>query len=288
MDNNGPSLTKGLDAIFSLGKTNQVAKNYKLVIEEINVDDLIPAKHQPRLYFNDTELQELAKSIQAQGLLQPVIVRQINEKKYELIAGERRWRAIKLLGWTKISAIIKNVNDEVAAAFSLIENIQRQDLNPIEEAFALKKLHIDFGLTHEEVAERVGKSRSAITNTLRLLNLSSVVQDLLIKNELEIGHARALITLDVYEQEKLTQRIIKEKLTVRKVEELIAKNKLLANTHKNINHDQNKILHWNQILSEKLSKKVKVHLNQKGQGKVVVYVDSTEEVEWLIDYINKS
>lgn len=187
-------------------------------LTSVAVADIVPGRYQPRVQMDEAALQELAESIKAQGVIQPVIVREMGLSQYELIAGERRWRASQMAGLSEIPVVIRSISDEAALAMGLIENIQRENLNPIEEAQGLKRLVDEFGLTHETVAKAVGRSRSSISNSLRLLNLPPPVQDLIYARRLEMGHARALLTLPVVQQLELAQKAAKNGWSVREVE----------------------------------------------------------------------
>ena len=206
-------LGRGLDSLLASGDAGGDDKLTTLDITQIR-----PGRYQPRRVMVEDELRELAESIRAQGLIQPVIVRELGLSDYELIAGERRWRACQLAGLTEIPAVIKAVNDEAALAMGIIENIQRADLNPVEEAQGYKRLVDEFGLTHENLAQAVGKSRSAISNSLRLLSLPEQIQQHINQGLLELGHVRALITLPVLAQLQLAEAAIREAWSVREME----------------------------------------------------------------------
>ena len=187
------------------------------------LDQLVPGMYQPRTRMDEGALYELAESIKAQGIMQPILVRPIGEGRYEIIAGERRSRAAKLAGLTEVPVLVKDVPDEAAAAMALIENIQREDLNPLEEAQGLQRLTAEFGLTHEQAAQAVGRSRSAASNLLRLLNLAEPVQSMLMAGDIDMGHARALLPLDKALQITTAHEVIAKKLNVREAEKLVAK-----------------------------------------------------------------
>ncbi|MDU6658423.1 MAG: ParB/RepB/Spo0J family partition protein, partial [Neisseria mucosa] len=207
-------LGRGLDSLIS----NAVDSSSSDRLTTVAIADIQPGRYQARVQMDDEALQELADSIKAQGIIQPVIVRERGLSQYELIAGERRWRASQLAGLTEIPVVIKTISDETALAMGLIENLQRENLNPIEEAQGLKRLADEFGLTHETIAKAVGKSRSAISNSLRLLSLPEPVQEMLYQRRLEMGHARALLTLHVVDQLELAQKAVKNGWSVREVE----------------------------------------------------------------------
>ena len=219
-------LGRGLDALLS---PDTVVAEVEVTKEggagaglgEVAITDVVRSRYQPRQGFDEESLAELAASIKAQGLMQPVVLRPRAQGGYELIAGERRWRAAQLAGLERIPAVIKDVTDEQASAMALIENIQREDLNPLEEATALKRLQDEFGLTQQQVADAVGKSRVAVTNLLRLLNLSAPVRQMLLAGEIEMGHARALLSLAPIDQERLARVVAAKQLSVRATEALV-------------------------------------------------------------------
>jgi ParB family chromosome partitioning protein len=271
----------GLDGLLSVSKSMSKPTDS---VHLLSLRSLISGKYQPRIDFNSTSLQELAQSIRAQGIIQPLIVRSIAPEQYEIIAGERRWRAAEIAGLKEVPAIIRNVPDETALAFALIENIQRENLNPIEEAFALERLKNEFLLTHEDIAERVGRSRSAVTNLLRLLTLNGHVRQLIILGQIEMGHARALLSLDSESQAMAVEIVVNKKLSVRATEQLVKKLKspLKAIEDKKFQFPE-KISYWSETLSKQLSSKVQIQLNNKGGGKIIINVDSPHEIDWLIE-----
>ena len=251
------------------------------------VDQLRAGAYQPRKSFDEATLFELAESIRSQGIIQPLVVRKQGEY-FEIIAGERRWRAAKIAGLKEVPVVIRSIDDNVALAFSLIENIQRENLNPIEEAQAYIRFKNEFDMTHEEIAKTVGRSRASVTNTLRLLTLSEVVKRLLENHKLDMGHARALLTLSHSEQENIANKIVAEQLSVRDTEALAAKIKSpkhidrKLSTRPSFTNDCN---NWSNKLSDKLSLDVSVKLNQKGIGSVSILVSSLDEVEWLVEHL---
>ena len=244
-------------------------------LTSVPVRDIKPGRYQPRSQMDDEGLQELADSIKAQGVIQPVIVREHGLSQYELIAGERRWRASQLAGLAEIPVVIKSIGDEAALAMGLIENIQRENLNPIEEAQGLKRLVDEFGLTHETVAKAVGRSRSAVSNSLRLLALPEPVQEMLFLRQLEMGHARALLPLSVMEQLSLAQKAVKNGWSVREVERRsqLAQQAPQEKKSKTVSPD---IRYLNEALTEKLGVRVEVQTANHKRGKVVLYFDSPE------------
>lgn len=244
-------------------------------LTSVPVRDIKPGRYQPRSQMDDEGLQELADSIKAQGVIQPVIVREHGLSQYELIAGERRWRASQLAGLAEIPVVIKSIGDEAALAMGLIENIQRENLNPIEEAQGLKRLVDEFGLTHETVAKAVGRSRSAVSNSLRLLALPEPVQEMLFLRQLEMGHARALLPLPVMEQLSLAQKAVKNGWSVREVERRsqLAQQAPQEKKSKTVSTD---IRYLNEALTEKLGVRAEVQTANHKRGKVVLYFDSPE------------
>ncbi len=211
-------LGRGLDALLS-GDTETVAAADSL--RTLPVSQLQPGKYQPRSYMNEDALQTLADSIAAQGVMQPILVREIGADKYEIIAGERRWRASQKAGLTEVPVVVRDIADEDALAMALIENIQREDLNPLEEAMGIKRLIDEFDMTHEKAAVVVGRSRVAVSNLLRLLTLTPMVQDMLLDNQIDMGHARALVGVEPAQQILLANKVVQEGLSVREVERLM-------------------------------------------------------------------
>ncbi len=270
-------LGRGLDSLIA----NNLDNGSDDRLTSVAISDIRPGRYQPRVQMNDDALQELAESIKAQGVIQPVIVREQGLNGYELIAGERRWRASQIAGLTEIPVVIKSITDEAALAMGLIENIQRENLNPIEEAQGLKRLVDEFGLTHETVAKAVGRSRSSISNSLRLLALPEPVQDLLYARHLEMGHARALLTLPVVQQLDLAQKAVKNGWSVREVErrsQMAQQEKQVIKT-KAIHPD---ILRLNDVLTEKLGVNAEIQTPNQKKGKIVLHFDNPEALESLL------
>ena len=270
-------LGRGLDSLIS----NAVDSSSSDRLTTVAIADIQPGRYQARVQIDDEALQELADSIKAQGIIQPVIVRERGLSQYELIAGERRWRASQLAGLTEIPVVIKTISDETALAMGLIENLQRENLNPIEEAQGLKRLADEFGLTHETIAKAVGKSRSAISNSLRLLGLPEPVQEMLYQRRLEMGHARALLTLHVVDQLELAQKAVKNGWSVREVERRsqLAHQKAKPEAAKTISSD---ILRINDALTERLGVNVEVKTSNQKKGKIVLHFDTPETFEYLL------
>lgn len=244
-------------------------------------------KYQPRRDIAPEALEELAESIKAQGVMQPIVIRSIGDGRYEIIAGERRWRATQLAGLDKIPAVIRDVPDEAAIAMALIENIQRENLNPIEEAFALKRLQDEFSLTQDEVAQAVGKSRTTITNLLRLLALSDEVKTLLEHGDLEMGHARALLTLADRDQRDVARQVVAKGLSVRQTEALVRQIKE-GTPAKSPELDQRisaDIARLQESLSQKLGAGVEIVQSSKGKGKLVIAYNSLDELDGILAHI---
>lgn len=281
-------LGKGLDALIPTGDT--VSSNTKQAETIVKITKVEPNREQPRKNFDEDALQELADSIKQFGLLQPILV-QDRKDYYEIIAGERRWRAAKLAGLKEVPVIIRNYSNQEIVEISLIENIQREDLNPIEEALAYKRLLEEFNLKQDEVAERVSKSRTTVTNSMRLLKLCDGVQQMIIDDMLSTGHARALIPIeDADEQLRLAQRIFDEKLSVREVEKIV---KAILNPEKKENKEDQASQSIQYIyqeienkLKEKLSRKVQITSKGKnGAGKIEIEFYSNDDLDRLIEQI---
>lgn len=252
---------------------------------ELPVDLIQRGKYQPRRDIEPESLRELADSIIAQGVMQPIVVRSISDQKFEIIAGERRWRAAQLAGLDLIPAVIRDVSDQAAIAMALIENIQREDLNPIEEAASLQRLQREFDLTQQEVATAVGKSRSTVANLLRLMSLQEDVRRLVEHGDLEMGHARALLGLEGADQSAAARSVVAKTLTVRQTEALVRNalaKKTLPATGKHI--DPN-IRHLQDDLSQRLGARVQIQHSAKGGGKLVLSYNSLDELDGILSHI---
>lgn len=282
-------LGKGLDAL--LGKKDEVvitlndAKNDSSY--EIEIDKIQPGEYQPRTRMDKASLEELAQSIREQGLISPILVRPIAKNRYEIIAGERRYQASKLAGLKKVPVLVRKISNEKALAWALIENIQREDLNPLEEAAGIQRLLDEFNMTHETASQAIGRSRTATTNLLRLLNLAKPVQDRLMANEISMGHARALLSLEPAMQVAVAQEIVKKGLSVRQVETLVAemaqrKSKKLKGS-KNQRKDAD-TLRLEEEISNVLGTTVKINTNQKGKGKLVIEFSNLDQFDGIISY----
>ncbi len=256
------------------------------ILADLPIEFLQRGKYQPRTDMQQESLQELADSIKAQGVMQPIVVRPIGDQKYEIIAGERRWRASQLAGLDKIPAVIRDVPDEAAIAMALIENIQREDLNPVEEAVALKRLQEEFELTHQEVATAVGKSRTAVSNTLRLLNLCAEVRTLLEHGDIEMGHARSLLTLETQAQKYLANTVVAKSLSVRQTEALVRKYQAEENKPKQAPVKENAdITKLQDALSDKIGVPVMVQHSAKGSGKLVLKYSNLDELDGILNHM---
>lgn len=272
-------LGRGLDALLS-GEIEEISSADQL--KTMPVTALQPGKYQPRTFMDPASLESLAESIRAQGIMQPIVVRKVSQDRYEIIAGERRWRAAQLAGLTQVPVIIREIPDEAALAMALIENIQREDLNPIEEAHGLQKLMDEFAMTHEVIAKAVGRSRSAVSNTLRLLNLHAKVQDLLLSNQLDMGHARALLSLQGAEQVALANEIVLNKLTVRDAESLAKRAQQKAGTKSSVTKKSRDLLTLQESLSEKLGFSVSLDCNAKGAGTMKIRFSNLDQLDEII------
>jgi ParB family transcriptional regulator, chromosome partitioning protein len=246
------------------------------------VDQLQRGRYQPRTRMDDASLQELAASIRKQGLMQPILVRPLERGRYEIIAGERRWRAAKIAGLAEVPALVREVPDSAALAMALVENIQREDLNPLEEAGGVQRLIGEFKLTHQEAAEAIGRSRAATTNLLRLLNLQKPVQGLLFDGKLEMGHARALLALEGRRQESVARRVAARGLSVRQTESLV--NAILhpaPRSRRRANTDRD-IARLEEELSEEIGTTVQIRPGKKGAGKLIVSYSSPAHLDDLL------
>jgi len=274
-------LGRGLDAL--LANDIETARGTEALLM-LNVAQLQPGKYQPRSHMDDTAMQTLADSIRTQGIMQPILVREIRVDKYEIIAGERRWRASQIAGLVEVPVLVREIADESALAMALIENIQRENLNPLEEAQGVKRLIDEFAMTHEKAAEAVGRSRVAVSNLLRLLSLSAPVQELLMQNKLDMGHARALIGLDAAQQIMLANKIVQQNLSVREIEKLV---QLQVQQKQNIKNKQVKtntnqdLQHLQETLAEQLGMSVNIQHQENGKGKLVIQYQNLDELDHL-------
>jgi ParB family chromosome partitioning protein len=273
-------LGRGLDALLSGSDMPQGDEQRNLPVERLR-----PGKYQPRTHMDEASLAELAASIKIQGVMQPILARAIDStpgaERYEIVAGERRWRAAQLAGLSEVPVLIRGIPDEQALAMALIENIQRENLNPLEEAQGLQRLIDEFGLTHQQAADAVGRSRPAATNLLRLLQLTAAVQEMLMTGKLDMGHARALLPLSGAQQVALAQRIVQRGLSVREAERLVQH---LLNPRKKhpaqaVDRD---LLRLQEELSDDLGANVAIRSNKKGAGKVTIEFGSLDQLDGLL------
>ncbi|HVC12533.1 MAG TPA: ParB/RepB/Spo0J family partition protein [Burkholderiales bacterium] len=269
-------LGRGLDAL--LGGDEAAPKE---ALRTLALSRIRPGKYQPRTKMDQEALAELASSIKSQGLMQPILVRPVERDRYELIAGERRWRAAQMAGLEEVPALVREVPDEAALAMALIENIQRENLNPMEEAAGLQRLVDEFKMTHEQAAEAVGRSRSATTNLLRLLKLARPVQAMVMEGVFEMGHARALLALDGARQVEVANRVAARGLSARETEALVQR--LLrgqgARRRKKVDRD---VARLEEEVSERLGTTVEIRPGRKGSGKVVVHYASHDHLDQLL------
>jgi ParB family chromosome partitioning protein len=272
-------LGRGLDAL--LGSTPKAAAESEL--QQLAIDSLRPGKYQPRTRMDEASLAELAESIKARGVIQPIVVRPVDDAQYEILAGERRWRAARLAGLDRIAAVVKSVPDEAALGIGLIENIQREDLNSIEEATGLKRLIEEFKLTHDEVARAIGRSRTAVTNLLRLLELAPAVQAMVQDGSLDMGHARALLALSRPRQVEVAHQVVLKGLSVRETERLVqgatAAPKAAAKHAHKLDGDSRRL---QEQLSESLGAAVKLKPRRGGKGSVVIEYSSLDQLQGLV------
>ena len=282
-------LGRGLDALLG-GDEPAAAPSAAAVSSdtprELSVDVLQPGKYQPRTRMDQDALKELAESIKTQGVIQPILVRPVAENKYEIIAGERRWRAARMAGLQAVPVVIRDIPDHQALSVALIENIQREDLNPLEQAIGIQRLTNEFGLTHQSAAEALGRSRTAVTNLLRLLELAPPVRDLLAAGKLDMGHARALLALPVLRQVELANEIAAKGLTVREVEkrvgELVSRPK--PRIPRTVDRD---VARLQEALAQKLGTPVQIKQKGKGCGALIVEYGSLDQLEVLIEKLQR-
>ncbi|HMT79741.1 MAG TPA: ParB/RepB/Spo0J family partition protein [Azonexus sp.] len=277
-------LGRGLDALLSGSDKPQGDEQRNLPVERLK-----PGKYQPRTHMDQDSLAELAASIKAQGIMQPILVRAIDStpgaERYEIVAGERRWRAAQLAGLSDVPVLVRSIPDEQALAMALIENIQRENLNPLEEAQGLQRLIDEFGLTHQQAADAVGRSRPAASNLLRLLQLTAAVQDMLMNGQLDMGHARALLPISSSQQVGLAQRIIQKDLSVRETERLVQQilNPPTKAPAQPVDRD---LLILQERLSDGLGANVAIRSNKKGAGKLTIEFSSLDQLDGLISRIS--
>lgn len=279
---------RGLDALLGSIQKEKLQLEVQALdhgqLKQIDVNQLKRGAYQPRRFIDESDLQELAASIKKHGVMQPIVIRPVDdaEHPYEIIAGERRWRAARIAGLTEVPAIVRDLTDQVAIALALIENIQRQDLNPIDQALALQRFHEEFGLSHQEIADTVGKARTTVSNLLRLLSLADEIKDFMQQGQLDMGHARAILSLKPKDQLQIAQVVIEKGLSVRQTEQLVRdfntpkqeklKTPLAADVEQ-----------LTQKLSERFSANVKIDYNQQGKGKLVISYNSLDELDGILN-----
>ena len=268
-------LGRGLEALLGVGEAPRDA------LAKLPVDRIRPGKYQPRTRMGEEALAELAASIKTQGLMQPVLVRPVDRDRYELIAGERRWRAAQMAGLQEIPALVREVADESALAMSLIENIQRENLNPMEEAAGLQRLVDEFRMTHEQAADAVGRSRSATTNLLRLLRLAKPVQAMVMEGVLEMGHARAVLALDGARQIEAANRVAARGLSVREAEALVGAMLRGHGARRTAKVDRD-LSRLEEEVSGRLGTTVEIRAGRRGAGKVIVHYSNLDHLDQLL------
>jgi len=275
-------LGRGLDALLGGGKNEAPAKT-EGELRELPIGNLAPGKYQPRTRMDKAALEELAQSIKDRGIVQPILVRVLSGGKFEIVAGERRWRAAQIAGLATVPALVRDIPDEHALGIGLIENIQREDLNAIEEAAGIKRLIDEFKLTHETAAQAVGRSRAAVSNLLRLLDLAKPVQEMLMEAKLDMGHARALLALGKAKQVELAHQVVAKSLSVREAERLVkheldppknGKTKLSADADTR---------HLENDLAEKLGTRVEVKADKKGKGTLTIDFMSFDHLDGILE-----
>jgi len=274
-------LGRGLDAL--LGGADRKSRDDEESLQQIAVASLRPGKYQPRTRMDETSLAQLADSIRSRGVIQPIVVRPVDGGHYEILAGERRWRAARLAGLDRVPAVVREVPDEAALGIGLIENIQREDLNPIEEANGLRRLIEEFKLTHDEVAQAIGRSRAGVTNLLRLLDLAPAVQAMVQEGRIDMGHARALLALGKSKQVELAERIATQGLSVREAERLVQVTSASpraprAGAHR-LDSDTRRL---QEELAEALGASVKLKPRRGGKGSVVIDYSSLDELQGIV------
>lgn len=274
-------LGRGLDALLGGGKTG--TSNNEGELREILVGDISPGKYQPRTRMDKTALEELSQSVRNRGIVQPILVRQTSVGKFEIVAGERRWRAAQIAGLVTVPALVRQIPDEHALGIGLIENIQREDLNAIEEASGIKRLVDEFKLTHEAAAQAVGRSRVAVTNLLRLLELAKPVQDMVMDSKLDMGHARALLALAKARQVELAHQIVAKSLSVRDAERLVKGEQVRPRTGRTTMSANADTRRLENDLAEKLGTKVVVKADKKGRGTLSIDFMDLEHLDGILE-----
>ncbi len=271
-------LGRGLEAL--LGSESESTQGE---VKNLSIDDLQPGKYQPRSQMDEESLRHLSESIRKQGIMQPILVRPIGMDRYEIIAGERRWRASRIAGLEQVPVLVREVADEAALSMALIENIQREDLNPLEQAQGIQRLIDEFGMTHQGAAEAVGYSRSAVSNLLRLLNLCAPVQELLMHGKIDMGHARALLSLENAEQIEVANVVVKKQLSVRETERLVQALQKPPKPEKKIDPDVSRL---QEEVSARLGTNVVINQGKKGSGKITIEYSSLDHLDTLLSLLH--
>ncbi len=266
-------LGRGLEALLGAEESSSGE------MRKLKVGELQPGKYQPRSRMDQDSLAHLAESIKSQGIMQPILVRPVEPGKYEIIAGERRWRASQLAGLKEVPVLVREVPDEAALSMALIENIQREELNPLEQAVGIQRLVDEFGMTHQEAADAVGYSRSAISNLLRLLNLAEPVQELLMQGKIDMGHARSLLSLGPAEQIEIGNLIAKKQLSVREAERLVQALQQGGVREKKADRD---VLRLQEEISARLGTGVTISHGKKGNGRLTIEYSSLEHLDTIL------
>lgn len=270
-------LGRGLDALLASTGAEGVVDE---PLQNLAIAKLQPGKYQPRTNMDQAALTELAESIKAQGIMQPILARPVADDRFEIIAGERRWRAAQLAGLTEVPVLIRKVPDESALAMSLIENIQRENLNPLEQALGIQRLINEFGMTHQTAGEALGNSRSTISNLLRLLNLSAPVQELMMQGKIDMGHGRALLPLNAAQQIRIANVIAQKQLSVRETEKLV--NQLEHPAVKKAVKPDRDLLLLQEDVSERLGAQVAIKPKKNGQGNIVIHYTSLDQLDDIL------
>ncbi|MEF9957675.1 MAG: ParB/RepB/Spo0J family partition protein [Acinetobacter sp.] len=279
---------RGLDALLGSIQKEKLQLEVQALdhgqLKQIEVTQLKRGTYQPRRFINEQDLQELAASIKKHGVMQPIVIRPIDDEEfaYEIIAGERRWRAAQIAGLTEIPAIVRDLTDQVAIALALIENIQRQDLNPIDQALALQRFHEEFGLSHQEIADTVGKARTTVSNLLRLLSLEEEIKELMQQGQIDMGHARAILTMKAKDQLQIAKIVIEKSLSVRQTEQLV-RDWNEPKQEKSKDPQAPDVQQLTQKLSERFSASVKLDYNKQGKGKLVISYNSLDELDGILN-----
>ena len=280
-------LGRNLSALLSQSNSSLLTEKPQSEQLKLAIDCLQPGKYQPRGEMEERPLNELADSIKQQGILQPLLVRELSSGRYEIIAGERRWRASQIAGLTEVPVVLKQVDDETAMAMALVENLQREDLNAMDQARAMHRLTTEFSLTHQQIADLLCKSRTAVSNFLRLMSLSLSVKKLLEHGDLDMGHARALLALDEVQQSQVAQIIIAKNLSVRETEKLVERVKT-GQSDKTpsltpLNSDHQELLHH---LAQRLQTQIKLKPGKAGKGSLVIHYKDAETLEKIMELLD--